>query len=199
MSKRAKGFAYARYFVCCVAAILILAATSGASDGQKSKKTKSTDASAQPVPMPPLPDTDQIENNIGEMLAAFQLGNVEEMHKYYADNVTFVSSDYGPPLIGWQNYVPLYQRERASFQAMQLNRRNTLIVTHGDVAWASYQWEFDSTFNGRPYSVRGQTTLVFNKVGENWLIVHNHTSEISPTPTSAQQQPTPPAVAQPRP
>ena len=58
----------------------------------------------------PGPDADQIDRNIGEMLAAFQLGDVELMHKYYADNVTFVSGAYEPPIVGWQNYVPLYQQ-----------------------------------------------------------------------------------------
>ena len=27
------------------------------------------------------------------------------MHKYYADNVTLVSGDYEPPVVGWQNYA----------------------------------------------------------------------------------------------
>jgi ketosteroid isomerase-like protein len=46
--------------------------------------------------------------------------------------------------------------------------------------------------NGKPYSIQGQTTLVFTKVGGNWLIVHNHTSEVLPEATqqtAAQQQP----------
>ena len=34
--------------------------------------------------------------------------------------------------------------------------------------------------NGKPFSARGQTTLMLNKVGDNWLIVHNHTAQICP-------------------
>lgn len=116
------------------------------------------------------------------------------MHKHYADNATFVSGAYEPPVMGWQNYLPIYQRQRASFQGVQILRRNTFIFTHADFAWASYQWEFDAEFNDRPYSARGQTTLVFNKVGGNWMIVHNHTSQICPEgPTaSTPQQPAKP-------
>jgi ketosteroid isomerase-like protein len=76
---------------------------------------------------------------------------------------------------------------------MQLIRRNTLIFTRGDFAWATYQWEFDSMLNGQPYSAYGQTTLVFTKVGADWLIVHNHTSEAA----AAQAQTPPPADAKP--
>jgi ketosteroid isomerase-like protein len=114
------------------------------------------------------------------MLGAFEVGNVEAMHKYYADNATFVSGSYEPPVVGWNNYVALYEKQKASFSGMQLIRRNTFIFVHRDVSWASYQWQFDSLFNGRPFMARGQTTLVLSKVGDNWLIVHNHTSEICP-------------------
>ncbi|HXQ26454.1 MAG TPA: nuclear transport factor 2 family protein [Candidatus Acidoferrales bacterium] len=202
MTKRTGGFSWVRGFVYFLAAALVFAVSLDASAGQKQKKGKNKDADQSgQVPMPALPDVEQIDHDIGEMLAGFQLGDAEMMHQYYSDNVVFVSGAYEPPVVGWQNYVPLYQRERAAFQAMQLNRRNTLIFTRGDVAWASYQWRFDAMFNGQPYSRRGQTTLVFNKIGGNWLIVHNHTSEVTSASAPAQQAPAanPPASAQPKP
>jgi len=184
MKKKFAGFVRGNGFACLLAAILILSISFNASAGQNKKKNKNTDTSTQPAATtPPVsgPDSAQIDNDIGEMLAAFQLGNVDMMHKYYSDNVTFVSGNYEPPISGWQNYVPLYQRQRGAFQGMQITRRNTEIFIHADVAWAAYQWEFDALLNGAPYAMRGQTTLVLNKVGDNWLIVHNHTSEIYPT------------------
>jgi ketosteroid isomerase-like protein len=167
--------------------------TAGAT-GQKKKADKYDDnKSAAGLPTLPNSASDQIDHAIGEMLGAFQVGNVEAMHKYYADNATFVSGSYEPPVQGWNNYVVLYQKQKASFQGMQLIRRNTFIFVHQDVSWASYQWQFNSTFNGQAFTARGQTTLVLNKVGDNWVIVHNHTSEICPapvqTPPTAQAQP----------
>jgi len=197
MSTR-RGFVDGRWMACLLAASLIFAASSGLSAGQNQNNKKTKNAPTGPAPDqtplgPPLPDTDQIDHDIGEMLAGFQIGNVEMMHKYYSDAVTFVSGDYSPAIKGWANYVPLYQRQRAAFQGMQLIRRNTLIFTRGDFAWATYQWEFDSMLNGQPYSAYGQTTLVFTKVGADWLIVHNHTSEAA----AAQAQTPPPADAKP--
>ncbi len=196
MKTKLGKYAHARRLIGIQAALLLLAASAHPAAGQKNKKSKikyndQTDPSAPPAPAGP--DSDQIDRNIGQMLAAFQIGDVELMHKFYADNVTFVSGAYEPPIVGWQNYVPLYQRQRAAFQGMQVIRRNTIVFPHGDVAWAMYQWEFDSMLNGRPYSMRGQTTLIFNKVGANWLIVHNHTSELSATPGPAE-----PAAAAPQ-
>ena len=160
---------------------------------QKKKNGNNADNSpAQGLPAFPGSVSDQIDHDIGEMLGAFQVGNVEAMHKYYADNATFVSGSYEPPVQGWNNYVALYEKQKAAFNGIQLIRRNTSIFVHQDISWASYQWQFDSMFNGRPFTARGQTTLVLNKVGDNWLIVHNHTSEICPGQTQsaapAQQQ-----------
>lgn len=204
MRKGTGGFGWMRGFACLLAAVFVFAVAFDASAGQKQKKTKNKDADqSDQGSAPAMPDLQQIDHDIGEMLAGFQLGEVEMMHKHYSDNVVFVSGAYEPPVKGWVNYVPLYQRARAAFQGMQLNRRNTVIFTHGDVAWASYQWQFDAMFNGQAYSARGQTTLIFNKVGGNWLIVHNHTSEIPPAAASA-PAPQPPAAnpsagAQPKP
>ncbi len=194
--------ARARWLTGMLAAVLIIlvvssSALAGPQNNKKSKVKTNDQTDPNAPPAPPGSDADQIDHAIGEMLAGFQLGDVDLMHKHYADNVTFVSGAYEPPIVGWQNYVPLYQRQRAGFQGMQLIRRNTIIFPHGDVAWAMYQWEFDSLLNGQPYSMRGQTTLVFNKVGANWLIVHNHTSELAATPGPAQQPAAQPAPARP--
>lgn len=182
MKRRLAGFVGAR---CCWAVLLIVvfsaaAFSSAAGAGQNKKKKKSDDANAT-TPAPALPATSQIERNIGEMLVAFQLGDADGMHKYYSDDATFVRSGaYQPPIVGWANYVQDYKIGSAAFHGMQIIRRNTLIFTHPDVAWATYQWEFSSTVDGKPFAANGQTTLVFNKMGENWVIVHNHTSQICP-------------------
>jgi len=146
---------------------------------QKNKKIEGVNPNAT---MPPivLPIPEQIDKEIGDMLGAFELGDVERMHKYYAENATFVSGAYAPPVMGWPSYAAAFTEERASFQGVQIVRRNTSIYHSGDVAWACYQWELSAQYAGRPYFARGQTTLVFVKTGDTWLIVHNHTSQICP-------------------
>jgi len=185
-----------------VTLILFVAAPAGAHQNKKKKKNQDANSDQMPVPIQ-TPDTDLIERDIGEMLAAFQLGDADTMHKYYSDNATFVRAGaFEPPIIGWQAYAADYKKQWSAFQSIQLIRRNTLIFTHPDVAWATYQWEFLALLNTKPFSARGQTTLVFNKVNGNWLIVLNHTSEICPANSPAQapaaEHPeTQPAVPQP--
>jgi ketosteroid isomerase-like protein len=182
----------ARHFPPAVAVIIGLLLFSTSALAQKNKKTDDSTPLTQGLPPMAVPDSQTIDHDIGEMLGAFQVGNVEAMHKYYADNATFVRGTFDPPLIGWANYVKMYQQQRAAFPGMQLIRRNTSIFVHADVSWVSFQWEFESSYNGKPFSARGQTTLVLTKVGDNWLIVHNHTSEICPDASahvSSQAQP----------
>jgi ketosteroid isomerase-like protein len=191
MTNKFGATALARFLI---ASVLILAFAGTFSANQKNQKKKkdqaSTAADASASVLTPAIST-QIDQAIGEMLGAFQLGDVEMMHKYYADNATFVSGSYAPPVVGWQNYAPIYQSGMSGFQGIQLIRRNTYVFNTADVAWAMYQWEFLSTYNGKPYSAEGQTTLIFNKVGDKWLIVHNHTSQVIPPAAAAQQSVTP--------
>lgn len=182
-----------------LAVILLFASGAWA---QKNKKNQP--APNEPMPSMPMSPNDQIEHDIGEMLAAQQLGNLELMHKYYSDSATFVSSDYGPPIVGWKNWAEGYERQKAAFQQMQIIRRNTYIYLHADVAWATYQWDFAATLaTGRGYDARGQTTLVFTKVGNDWLIVHNHTavdcSSLAPVEATPAPTVTPATPALPKP
>lgn len=164
-------------WVRCFAALITFFLFSSAAAAQKKKKNPPLDNS--PMPAMPMPVPDQIDRNIGEMLGAFQAGNIEAMHKYYSDGAVFVRATYEPPVVGWQSYAAMVQQQRAAFQGgMEVIRRNTSIYFRGDVAWASYQWQFDSTYLGKPYTARGQTTLVLTKEGDNWLIMHNHTSQV---------------------
>jgi len=177
--------------------VALVVSLTSISEAQKTKKKDLNENATLSATDLATPVNQQIDDTVGEMLAGFQLGNVEMMHKYYADNATFVSGDYSPLVVGWQNYAAQFAKQMVGFQGIQLIRRNTFIFVHSDVAWVSYQWEFLATYGNQPYASRGKTTLVLNKSGDNWLIVHNHTSESYPdaasTPTASGQtaQPTP--------
>lgn len=160
--------------------VILFAGLSVSASSQSKQKQKKQKNQADTSNMAGLALPDQLDHEIGEMLGAWQVGDVEAMHKYYADNATWVSGAYGPPIAGWQNYVQQYTAERNGFTGIQLIRRNTNVFHFENTAWACYQWEFQGLAQGKPVTARGQTTLVFVKMGDRWLIVHNHTSEICP-------------------
>src|SRR5260221_1791201 len=179
--------------------LFLLLTLSLASTASAQKKKKKND-----TPNPPtatiLPDEQRIDNAIGEMLGAWQLGDTEKLHSHYADDVDVVNGMWAPPVVGWPNYLTSYQSQRARAQHVRVDRSNTLIrlAPGNSVAWASYQWEFSAVVDGVPSSAFGHTTLVFEKRNDNWLVVHNHTSLVQASQTAAPAA-QPPAATPPKP
>jgi ketosteroid isomerase-like protein len=97
-----------------------------------------------------------------------------------------VSGGWNAPVIGWTNYLALYQQQRSHLQQVRLDRMNTYIKVNGTTAWTCYQWEFQAVVDGTPTGARGQTTLVLVKKDNRWLIAHDHTSIVE---TAKQTQP----------
>jgi ketosteroid isomerase-like protein len=163
---------------------------------QKKEKTPAADNSNTLIPMS---DEQQIDYMLSEMLGAWQLGDIEKLHKDYADDVSVVNGGWAPPIIGWTNYLAIYQQQRARMERVRMDRSNTYIKVSGAAAWACYQWEFEAVVDGQPSGARGQTTVVLEKRNNRWVIVHNHTSlvqnfqPVTPANTPPVQQPAKPA------
>jgi len=171
---------------------------------QKEKKKKpdtsqSTDSSKMLVPMT---DEQQIDYTLSEMLGAWQLGDVEKLHKDYADDVVVVNGSWAPPVFGWNNYLAVYQQQYARMERVRMDRSNTYIKVSGTVGWACYQWDFEAIVDGQPMQSQGQTSVVLEKRNNHWVIALNHTSltpkppQVAPASVPSGQQP--PAKPAPR-
>jgi ketosteroid isomerase-like protein len=187
-----------------VAVALSLTLASNASAQSKKQKQKDAAAASQTATtnlMQNQPDQDKIDFAISEMLGAWQIGDIEKLHKDIADDVIMVNGMWGPPIVGWTNYLASYQAQRARTQQLRLDRTNTLIRVSGNTASACYQWDFSGVVDGKQSGARGQTTLLFEKRADKWIIVLNHTSVVEngvPVNPAAQAQPqTQPVVAKP--
>ncbi|MGB7439119.1 MAG: nuclear transport factor 2 family protein [Candidatus Acidiferrum sp.] len=187
-------------------ALLLVAlclACAGTAAAQKKKKTDDSQPTQPPSVSASAPEEAKIDFVIGEFLGAWQLGDIEKMHKDVADDISVVAGTWTPPAVGWTNYVAAYQAQRSRMQQVRMDRSNTLIriVPSGQFAWACYQWDFSAVVDGAPMAAEGQTTLVLEKKNDAWVIVHNHTSLVqaseSKPPASAAPQPAEPAPAKP--
>jgi ketosteroid isomerase-like protein len=87
-------------------------------------------------------------------------------------------------VIGWNNYLPLYQQQRARMQQVRLDRSNSFIKVNGNSGWVTYQWDFSGTVEGQPSVSQGHTTLVMEKRNDKWVIVLNHTSAAEGRPVN---------------
>jgi ketosteroid isomerase-like protein len=159
--------------------LLLIAAATPANAQQKDKKNKN--ASPLPTattngPTIPIADEQQIDYLVSTMLGAWQVGDVEKLHETYAADATIIAGAFIPPIVGWNNYLPLYQQQRARMQQVRMDRSNSIVKVNGNCAWATYQWDFSATIDGQPSASQGHTTLVMDKRGGKWLITLNHTS-----------------------
>jgi len=181
------------YALLAMAAVLSFAAIpSQAQQKDKKKKKDSTlveNSSANPVV--PLTDEQQLDYMISEVLGAWQIGDSDRMHKNYTEDVSVVNGGWAPPIVGWANYEALYKLQRSKMQQVRMDRSNTYIKVNGNTAWACFQWDFAAVMEGIPTAARGQTTYVFVKKDNRWLVAHDHTSIVQTA------QPQPPAGAAP--
>ncbi len=170
--------------------LAIAAPAAAQKNKDKKKQQPQTASSADARPAMPAPDSQAIDQAISEALGYWQIGDADSMHKYYADDVVVVTSDWSAPVIGWDNYVKAYQAQRAQVTGGRMDRVNTFIKADGNSAWATYQFVYTATVGGKTAEFRGHTTLGLSKRGDRWVIVLNHSSII---PEATQTSPAPTA------
>lgn len=159
--------------------LLILAVGATQASAQQNKKNKNNSplpTATTNGPTVPLSDQQQIDYLVSTNLGAWQVGDIDKLHETYADDVTIIQGPYMPPVVGWNNYLPLYQQQRARMQQVRMDRSNTVVKVNGNCAWATFQWDFSAVVDGQPSASQGHMTLVMDKRNGKWLITLNHTS-----------------------
>jgi ketosteroid isomerase-like protein len=166
-----------------LALVLLVAAAPATAQKNKDKKKQQqqSESPANGQGTPPVNDTQAVDLAVGQSLGYWQIGDVDSLHKYYADDVYVVTGDWSPPLIGWDNYVKAYQAQRARVTGGRMDRTNTYIKVEGNSAWATFQFYYVATMEGKVSESRGHTTLILNKRTDRWVIVLNHSSIVEST------------------
>lgn len=131
----------------------------------------------------------QIEEVVAAVVNAYRTGDYSALGRYHASEVTAIPADYSPTLEGWANLEPRYRAAQAAFDQLELMRENTRIVRRGKVAWASYQWRLAGARGKETVQALGHTTLILEKRGRQWVIVHNHTSLVPLRPKASPAAP----------
>jgi len=198
----ARGATHKILLFLLVSALSLASVSPAAAQKEKKKKTDASSSSDTSKPLIPLTDEQQIDYTLSDMLGAWQLGDIEKLHKDYADDVAMVNGSWAPPIFGWTNYLAIYQQQRARMTQVRMDRFNTYIKVNGTVGWACYQWDFQAVVDGQQAQSQGHTTVVLEKRENHWVIVLNHTSAApkpqQPAPASAPSEQQPPAKPAPR-
>src|SRR6266852_8107774 len=121
-------------FTLIVCFAIFLSITSPVAAQKEKKKKKDANAPADTHTTIPMPDEQQIDYNISEMLGAWQLGDVDRLRQTYADDVVFVSGVWAPPVFGWSNFLPLYHLQRAHAEHARQQHKNPHLRERGSRA-----------------------------------------------------------------
>jgi ketosteroid isomerase-like protein len=110
-----------------------------------------------------------------------KLWNITRVEKFYQRNDRMFGFDVNPPAEGFQGWEA-YKRELTTI----MNNYSKLTVILGDrfsvyrngnVVWAASTFNITGSLkNGSPLSGSGRNTLVWERVGDQWLIAHEHVS-----------------------
>jgi ketosteroid isomerase-like protein len=155
---------------------MAVAIPAGAQKKDKNKNAPPPDLGEDIKSAMRAPDAQAIDQAIGEALGYWQIGDVESLHKYYAEDVVLVSGAWEPPIVGWDNFLKAYQAQRAEVSGARMDRSNTLIKVNGNSAWATYQFIYAAQKDGKVAQFRGHTTLILMKQADRWVITLNHSS-----------------------
>lgn len=128
------------------------------------------------------PDTDEalIRQVLEDQVSAWNRGDIEGFMKTYWNSPELTFSSSGETTRGWQATLDRYRQRYSTREAMgTLRFADMEIRLLGErAAMVLGKWELQNTA-GNPH---GNWTLVLQKFGAEWLIVHDHTSVVPSQP-----------------
>jgi ketosteroid isomerase-like protein len=105
----------------------------------------------------------------------------------YAKDATLAFYDIAPlKFTGWAEYAQGTAQIFAGFSSLKITINDDLRTERrGNVAWATATFRADIVNkDGSQVALDGRWTLIWERRGDEWLIVHEHGSVPLPTPTA---------------
>ena len=163
-----------------VLGVLCLAALAGCSQGPPAPEApRAQDAATDLKPL------------VEKLLAAWATLDVKNPAPFYAQDAGLIFYDIAPlKYSGWADYAAGFQKVSAGWKSMKVSLNPDLQATrYGNIAWATYTATFEVEMKQGP-GMKGEarTTDLFEKRGNDWIIIHEHVS--APLPDGP---PSPPA------
>ncbi len=104
---------------------------------------------------------------------------------YYAKDAGLTFYDIAPlKYTGWAEYEAGFRKEAAAWKSMKLNLNPDLQATRsGNIAWATFTAAFEiEPKEGAVLKGEARSTDIFEKRGNDWIIIHEHVSAPMPEP-----------------
>lgn len=114
---------------------------------------------------------------ITQHAAAHETGDLAAIEKLWVHDDTATVAEGGEFNYGWNEFRDHHLRpEIEAMKNVKFPLENVKIHVKGNLAWATYSYRMSGEYKGRPFDSAGAATVVLEKRGKDWLIVHEHTS-----------------------
>ncbi|NJM53962.1 MAG: nuclear transport factor 2 family protein [Blastocatellia bacterium] len=119
------------------------------------------------------------------MLNGIRNSNVDGVTGVYWNSPkTLYYNSNGSVTIGWEQDRKNREARYPRVSNVKLDVRNVNVMMLGSTgAVVACQWKQTQDYKGNNESASGRMTLVFQKIGKDWKIVHLHTSPDNPPAT----------------
>ena len=124
---------------------------------------------------------------------AVEKGDLAALDKIWANSEDVTVFESGHANYGWTDYRNNHLApELKEFKNTKYAFSDIKVKTEGKTAWATFKYTLSADLRGRRIESGGLGTVVLEKSGGRWQIVHWHSSaprrQPSPTPSATQKQ-----------
>ncbi len=126
-----------------------------------------------------------------KIFGAWSSTDASGVAQYYAPAPGHVYYDITPlKYNGWQEYAAGYKKLMADYSSARfILGPDARAHQRGNIAWATATWKGEMVKkDGTKESIEGRWTAIFEKRGDNWIIVHDHFSVPLPAPPAPAKQ-----------
>lgn len=164
---------------------LLLAGFSLDSYGQKTATAPKTTAKKTATAPTSAADEKAVRAAFEDLLMGIRESNVDGVTGVYWNSPeTLFYNNNGSVTVGWEQDRKNREARYPRTSNVKLDVKNVKVMMLGaGGAVVACQWTQTQAYDANPESASGRMTLVFRKIGNDWKIVHLHTSPDNPPPT----------------
>ena len=125
----------------------------------------------------PNPDVVEIYSLLSSLTRAVRTGDGKALSSLLSFDPVAIFTGSAGRVVGSEAVQEVWLGHLASWGDVELERRDTLVRIHGDVAWATFFWDGSGVMDGESYRVTGERWSIVAVLEERrWRIAQTHAS-----------------------
>jgi len=125
----------------------------------------------------PNSDIQAIENLLSIFETSIATGTASKLPPLFCLQATALFTGSSDLIRGREAIVNTWQRHMQKWDHVKIDRHNTLVRIHGDVAWATFYWNGEGTIDQNRYRIENErwSAVILWEEGD-WRFAQMHTS-----------------------